>query len=56
VNPADAPIIFVALTSPSMPLSELNSLAENLIAPSLSTINGVAEIEVNGRQRFALRV
>ncbi|HEX4764240.1 MAG TPA: efflux RND transporter permease subunit, partial [Usitatibacter sp.] len=56
VNPADAPIIFVALTSPSMPLSDLNSLAENIIAPSLSTINGVAEIEVNGRQRFAVRV
>jgi HAE1 family hydrophobic/amphiphilic exporter-1 len=56
VNPADAPIIFVALTSPSMPLSELNAYAENLIAPSLSTINGVAEIEINGRQRFAVRV
>ncbi|HET6264247.1 MAG TPA: efflux RND transporter permease subunit, partial [Usitatibacter sp.] len=56
VNPADAPIIFVALTSPSMPLSELNALAENLIAPSLSTINGVAEIDINGRQRFAVRV
>jgi hydrophobic/amphiphilic exporter-1 (mainly G- bacteria), HAE1 family len=56
VNPADAPIIFVALTSPSMPLSELNSLAENLIAPSLSTIPGVAEIDINGRQRFAVRV
>jgi hydrophobic/amphiphilic exporter-1 (mainly G- bacteria), HAE1 family len=56
VNPADAPIIFVALTSPSMPLSELNALAENLIAPSLSTISGVAEIDINGRQRFAVRV
>ena len=56
VNPADAPIIFVALTSPSMPLSDLNALGENLIAPSLSTISGVAEIEINGRQRFAVRV
>lgn len=56
VNPADAPIIFVALTSPSMPLSELNALGENLIAPTLSTIPGVAEIEINGRQRFAVRV
>jgi len=56
VNPADAPIIFVALTSPSMPLSELNSLGENLIAPTLSTIAGVAEIDINGRQRFAVRV
>jgi HAE1 family hydrophobic/amphiphilic exporter-1 len=56
VNPADAPIIFVALTSPSMPLSELNSFAENLIAPSLSTIPGVAEVDINGRKRFAVRV
>jgi HAE1 family hydrophobic/amphiphilic exporter-1 len=56
VNPADAPIIFIALTSPSMPLSELNALAENLISPTISTITGVAEIEINGRQRFAVRV
>ena len=56
VNPADAPIIFVALTSPSMPLSELNELGESLIVPSLSTIPGVAEVDINGRQRFAVRV
>jgi HAE1 family hydrophobic/amphiphilic exporter-1 len=56
VNPADAPIIFIALTSPSMPLSDLNALAENLISPTISTITGVAEIEINGRQRFAVRV
>ena len=56
VNPADAPIIFVTLTSPSMPLSEVNSIADNLIAPTLSTLPGVAEIEVNGQKRFAVRV
>jgi HAE1 family hydrophobic/amphiphilic exporter-1 len=56
VNPADSPIIFLSLTSPSMPLAELNDLAENLIAPSLSTLPGVAEIDINGRQRFAVRV
>jgi len=56
VNPADAPIIFLTLTSPSMALSELNALAENLIQPTLSTITGVAEIDINGRQRFAVRV
>jgi HAE1 family hydrophobic/amphiphilic exporter-1 len=56
VNPADAPILFVTLTSPSMSLAELNSYADNLIAPSLSTITGVAEIEVNGQKRFAIRV
>jgi len=56
VNPADAPILFVAITSPSMTLSAVNDLAENLIAPTLSTISGVAEVDVNGRQRFAVRV
>ncbi len=56
VNPGDAPIIWVSLTSPSMPLSDLNDLAENLIAPTLSTLPGVAEIDINGRKRFAVRV
>jgi hydrophobic/amphiphilic exporter-1 (mainly G- bacteria), HAE1 family len=56
VNPADSPILFVAVTSPSMPLSQLNDLAENLIAPSLSTISGVAEVDINGRKKFAVRV
>jgi HAE1 family hydrophobic/amphiphilic exporter-1 len=56
VNPGDLPIIWVSLTSPSMPLSELNDLAENLIAPSLSTLPGVAEIDVNGRKKYAVRV
>jgi len=39
-----------------MALSELNSYADNLIAPTLSTITGVAEIETNGQKRFAVRV
>ncbi|HUQ27676.1 MAG TPA: efflux RND transporter permease subunit, partial [Usitatibacter sp.] len=56
VNPADAPILFVTLTSPSMPLSELNSFADNLIAPSLSTLTGVADIQIFGQKRFAVRV
>ncbi len=56
VNPADAPILFVTLTSPSMALSELNSFADNLIAPTLSTLPGVADIQINGQKRFAVRV
>src|SRR5258706_2544432 len=56
VNPADAPIIFVTLTSPSMALSDLNSYADNLIAPTLSTLPGIAQIQVNGQKRFAVRV
>jgi HAE1 family hydrophobic/amphiphilic exporter-1 len=56
VNPADAPVLFIALDSPSMGLSELNDYAENLIAPTLSTVDGVAQVNVNGQKRFAVRV
>ena len=56
VNPADAPIIFLSLTSPSMPLSDLNSYADNLIAPILSTLPGVAQVQINGQKKFAVRV
>jgi HAE1 family hydrophobic/amphiphilic exporter-1 len=56
VNPADAPVLLVALTSPSMPLSELQDYAEHLISPSLSTIAGVAQVNIFGSKRFAVRV
>ncbi len=56
VNPGDFSIIFVTLSSPSMALSELDSYAENLISPTLSTLPGVAQIFVAGQKRFAVRV
>jgi HAE1 family hydrophobic/amphiphilic exporter-1 len=56
VNPADAPVLIVSLRSPSMSLSELNDFAENLISPTLSTIDGVAQVLVLGQKRFAVRV
>ena len=56
VNPADAPVLFMTMNSPSMNLSELNDYAENLIAPNLSTLPGVAQVTVNGQKRFAVRV
>ena len=56
VNPADAPVLFIALNSPSMGLAELNDFAESLIAPTLSTIDGVAQVNVNGQKRFAVRI
>ena len=56
VNPSDAPVLFIHLTSPSMDLSDLNDYAENLIAPTLSTLPGVAQVTVNGQKRFAVRV
>jgi HAE1 family hydrophobic/amphiphilic exporter-1 len=56
VNPADAPVIFLTLTSPSMPLSDLNEFASNLISPTLSTLPGVAQVNINGQKKFAVRV
>jgi HAE1 family hydrophobic/amphiphilic exporter-1 len=56
VNPADAPVLLLALTSPSLSLSELNDYAENLISPSLSTLNGVAQVSIFGQKRYAVRV
>ncbi|MDN3577932.1 efflux RND transporter permease subunit [Chitinimonas viridis] len=56
VNPADQPIILISMTSPSMPLSELNNYAENLISPSLATIAGVAQVNVFGQRKYAVRV
>ncbi len=56
VNPADAPVLMIALTSPSLNLSDLNDYAENLITPSLSTIDGVAQVSIYGQKRFAVRI
>ncbi|MEW9900835.1 efflux RND transporter permease subunit [Chitinivorax sp. PXF-14] len=56
VNPADAPVLFLAMTSPSMPLSTLNDYADNWISPNLATINGVAQVNVYGQKRYAVRV
>jgi HAE1 family hydrophobic/amphiphilic exporter-1 len=55
VNPADAPIILVALQSKSMTLSALDDFAEQVISPSLSTLDGVGEVQVFGAKKFAVR-
>ena len=56
VNPADAPVLLIALTSPSLAPSDLQDYAEHLISPTLSTINGVAQVNIFGAKRFAVRV
>ena len=56
VNPADAPVLFVSLTSPSLNPSDLNDYAEHLILPTLSTLDGVAQVSIYGAKRFAVRV
>jgi len=56
VNPADSPILFIALTSPSLPLYALNEYAETMLAQQISTVSGVAQVQVFGSQKYAVRV
>ncbi len=56
VNPADQPVIYLALSSPTMPLSAVNEYADTIIAPRISMINGVAQVQVFGSQKYAVRV
>ena len=56
VNPGDFPIFFIAMSSPSMPMSRLNEYAETQLAQRLSTISGVAQVNVFGSQKYAVRV
>ncbi|MBF0332266.1 MAG: efflux RND transporter permease subunit [Alphaproteobacteria bacterium] len=56
VNPADAPVLMLALTSPSVPLTRLNAIAETTLLPNLSRLPGVAQVLIYGPQKFAVRV
>ena len=56
VNPADAPILFLAMSSPTLPLSTVDDYAENLLAQRISMVNGVAQVNVMGSQQYAVRV
>ena len=55
-NPADSPILFLALTSATMPLPALNEYAETFLAQRLSTVSGVAQVQVFGSQKYAVRI
>ena len=56
VNPAAAPILLMALTSDTVPLTQVDDIAENVISPMLSTLPGVAQALVFGAQTYAVRV
>src|SRR2546423_8849624 len=56
VNPADASIIMLALTSETQPLSTVDEYAESNLAQRISTINGVAQVQVFGSQQYAVRI
>jgi HAE1 family hydrophobic/amphiphilic exporter-1 len=56
VNPSDSPVIYLAMQSPTMPLYQLDKYAENLLARQLSTLDGVAQVNVYGSQIYAARI
>src|SRR5215831_13103589 len=56
VNPADQPILYIALTSPTLPLSTLDDYGETLMAQRISMVSGVAQVQVFGSQKYAVRV
>src|SRR5215468_2075828 len=55
-NPADQPIMYLGLTSATLPMSQLDDYAETIIAPRISMVNGVSQVQVQGAQKYAVRV
>src|SRR5208283_2972092 len=56
VNPADQPILYIAVASPTLPLWEVDEYAETIIAQRISMVNGVAQVLVQGAQKYAVHV
>ena len=55
VNPADSAILYMALSSGTLPLSTVDEYAETLVAQRISTVSGVAQVQVMGAQKYAVR-
>ncbi|MHA7062952.1 efflux RND transporter permease subunit [Azospirillum argentinense] len=56
VNPADQPVLMLALSSPTLTLSALNDFAETAVQPKVATLPGVAQVQIYGAQKYAVRV
>ena len=56
VNPADSPVLYLALSSPTLPLSTVDDYGENFMAQRISMVSGVAQVSVYGSQQYAVRV
>ncbi|MDH7500228.1 MAG: efflux RND transporter permease subunit, partial [candidate division NC10 bacterium] len=55
VNPADQPVLYLSLSSPTLRLSTVNEYAHSFIAPRISMISGVAQVQLFGSQKYAVR-
>ena len=56
VNPADMPILYLRVSSPTLPLYQLNEYADTLIGQRLSMVEGVAQVIIYGQKKYAVRV
>ena len=56
VNPADTPVVILALTSKTMPLPEIQQLADTRLAAKISQLSGVGLVSITGGQRPAVRI
>ena len=56
VNPADQPILYLTLTSPTLPMSTLNEYGDTMLAQRISMVDGVAQVQVFGSQKYAVRI
>jgi hydrophobe/amphiphile efflux-1 (HAE1) family protein len=56
VNPADAPIMVLAVQSDSLPLAQVDDFAENILAQHLSQLPGVSQVSIGGQQKPAIRI
>jgi HAE1 family hydrophobic/amphiphilic exporter-1 len=56
VNPADQPVLFIALKTPTLPLAQLTEYAETIMGRRISMINGIAAVNVYGSQKYAVRI
>src|SRR5262249_9124637 len=55
VNPADQPILYLSLYSTTLPLSQINDFADTFIAQRISMVSGVAQVQIFGAQKYAVR-
>jgi HAE1 family hydrophobic/amphiphilic exporter-1 len=55
-NPADQPILQLNLTSETLAMSAVDEFAENILAPRISQVEGVSQVQVQGAQKYAVRV
>jgi HAE1 family hydrophobic/amphiphilic exporter-1 len=56
LNPADAPVLILALAAKNVPMAELDKFADSHISQRFSTVNGVAQVTVFGSQKYAVRL